>query len=328
MSKPFLLFGVFVCLSACQSDNSGDTTRDPVNYRAAMRDFVIGISQYSRNVHPGFIVIPQNGIELVTDSGTASGQPVDSYLSAIDGLGQEDLFYGYTGDEAATPGDDSQYLCELLDVARTQGKSILVTNYCKQEAHVNDAYAKSSARGYVSFAADERDLNHIPAYPDPLPGENITTVKSLAAAKNFLYLINPGNYESKEAFIADVGATNYDMLIMDAFDRDGVAFTAAETEMLRHKANGGSRLVIAYLSIGEAEDYRYYWNSAWNLHPPAWLLAENPDWPGDFKVKYWVKDWQDLIYGTNDSYMQRILDAGFDGVYLDIIDGFEYFEAH
>jgi len=33
-----------------------------------------------------------------------------------------------------------------------------------------------------------------------------------------------------------------------------------------------------------------------------------------------------IIYGNNNSYLKKILDAGFDGVYLDIIDAFEYFE--
>ena len=41
---------------------------------------------------------------------------------------------------------------------------------------------------------------------------------------------------------------------------------------------------------------------------------------------YWNEDWQKIIYKNNDSYLNKILEANFDGVYLDIIDGFEYFE--
>ncbi|MFQ5795846.1 MAG: endo alpha-1,4 polygalactosaminidase [Candidatus Bipolaricaulia bacterium] len=95
---------------------------------------------------------------------------------------------------------------------------------------------------------------------------------------------------------------------------------------LKTKANGGSRLVIAYMSIGEAEDYRYYWQAEWKPNPPSWLAEENPDWPGNYKVRYWDRNWQNVIYESNDSYLKKILDAGFDGVYLDIIDAFEYFE--
>jgi cysteinyl-tRNA synthetase len=80
------------------------------------------------------------------------------------------------------------------------------------------------------------------------------------------------------------------------------------------------------MSIGEAEDYRYYWKPEWKRNPPAWLGKVNPDWPGCYKVHYWDKNWQDIIFGNNSSYLKRILDAGFDGAYLDIIDAFEYFE--
>ena len=88
------------------------------------------------------------------------------------------------------------------------------------------------------------------------------------------------------------------------------------------KATGGTRLVIAYMSIGEAEDYRYYWQTAWQAESPAWLAAENPVWAGNYKVRYWDRDWQSIIYGNDDSYLRKILAAGFDGVYLDIIDAF------
>ena len=56
------------------------------------------------------------------------------------------------------------------------------------------------------------------------------------------------------------------------------------------------------------------------------MAAENPDWPGNYKVKYWNEEWQGLIYKNQDSYLNKIMAAGFDGVYLDIIDAFEYFE--
>lgn len=85
--------------------------------------------------------------------------------------------------------------------------------------------------------------------------------------------------------------------------------------------------MIAYMSIGEAEDYRYYWQTEWEINPPSWLAEENPNWPGNYKVRYWDLAWQEIIYGNDNSYLKKILDAGFDGVYLDIIDTFEYFET-
>ena len=69
-----------------------------------------------------------------------------------------------------------------------------------------------------------------------------------------------------------------------------------------------------------------YWDSGWEITPPAWLAEENPYWPSNYKVRYWQQGWQDIIFGNDSSYLKKILDAGFDGVYLDIIDAFEYFE--
>jgi len=112
---------------------------------------------------------------------------------------------------------------------------------------------------------------------------------------------------------------------MDLFF-DDVSFTSTEIEALKIKENGGTRLVISYMSIGEAEDYRYYWNDSWNNNKPEWLDRENPDWEGNYKVRYWVKEWQNIIYGNESSYIYKIIMAGFDGIYLDIIDAFEYFE--
>lgn len=107
---------------------------------------------------------------------------------------------------------------------------------------------------------------------------------------------------------------------------DEQEFTSADIRDLGNKSNGGKRLVVAYMSIGEAEDYRYYWNSDWETNPPSWLKGENPNWEGNFKVEYWDTNWQQIIFGNDTSYVKKILDAGFDGVYLDIIDAFEYFE--
>ncbi len=138
-------------------------------------------------------------------------------------------------------------------------------------------------------------------------------------------MLNPGNYTNKQDFINAITATNYDALIIDMFF-DDLQFSLQEINSLKIKQNGGSRLVISYMSIGEAEDYRYYWNTAWVSNPPEWLAAENPDWPGNYKVQYWNPDWQDIIFGNDNSYLKKIIDSGFNGVYLDIIDAFEFFE--
>ncbi len=80
------------------------------------------------------------------------------------------------------------------------------------------------------------------------------------------------------------------------------------------------------MSIGEAEDYRYYWQDKWHVGNPAFIVEQNPQWQGNYTIKYWSKAWQRLIFGDKNSYLERILNANFDGVYLDIVDAFERFE--
>ena len=323
----FAVITLFALLAVSCSNND-DSTADNGNesgrdFKQDMRDYVIGISQTAKAVNPDFAVIPQNGIELVTSNGEEDGTPSAAYLAAIDGNGQEDLFYGYDNDDVATPNDVNSYLKKFLNISKSAGKTILVTDYTSTASKITDSYYKNATAGYVSYAAIQRNLDVIP--PTAPYNVNAANVTSLSQAKNFLYLINPEGFTSKAAFITAVTATNYDAIIMDLF-LNNEQFTVAEVAQLRNKANGGKRLVICYMSIGEAEDYRYYWQNSWANTKPDWIAAENPDWPGNYKVKYWNEEWQGIIYINEDSYLSKITAAGFNGVYLDIIDAFEYFE--
>jgi cysteinyl-tRNA synthetase len=319
---------LLLLLISCSKDDDENENSLPadMDFRQEMRRFVQDISAYAKKINPAFVVIPQNGVELVSSNGEHAGTPVLSYINAIDGIGQEDLFYGYNNDDEATPEADNQWLRGFLDMARKNNVNILVTDYCATHSKMDDSYAKNSAAAYISFAADHRELDHIPAYPNPVNGENADSINDLSSIKNFLYLIAPDNeYANAQAFVDAVKNSNYDAIIMDFFF-DGQPYSAAQIAQLRQKANGGKRLLICYMSIGEAENYRYYWKSDWKPGNPAFIYKENPDWPGNYTVRYWDTDWQKIIFGTDDSYLKKILDAGFDGVYLDIIDAYERFE--
>ncbi len=323
--KKMIFIPLFLIIVVSCSEDNGDNPPD-LDYKQEMRNYVIGISQYGKTFNSNFFIIPQNGIELVSSNGQEDGTPNTTYISAIDGNGQEDLFYGYNNDDEATPIINNSYLRTFLDKSKGQGKTILVTDYCSTPAFMNNSYIQNNAANYISFAADHRELDNIPNYPTPIYNENNVSVTNLSQVKNFLYLINPLNFNSKSDFINSITSTNYDLLIMDLFFHDGSEFTAAEINQLKNKANGGKRLVISYMSIGEAENYRYYWQSSWNSNKPSWMDAENPDWPGNFKVKYWEPEWQNIIFGNENSYLKKIINASFDGVYLDIIDAFEFYE--
>jgi cysteinyl-tRNA synthetase len=63
---------------------------------------------------------------------------------------------------------------------------------------------------------------------------------------------------------------------------------------------------------------------------PSWLDNPNPEWCGNYNTRFWDTNWQKVLFGRKSggrkSYLDRIIYAGFDGVYLDIIDGVEYWE--
>ena len=145
-----------------------------------------------------------------------------------------------------------------------------------------------------------------------------------ATSTSPLAMVNDFLYQLQDLDLTAIGNSAYDLVVMD-YSADGGEtgeFTATQIDALRHSP-GGEKIVLAYMSIGEAEDYRFYWQDGWEVGDPAWLDAENPDWSGNYKVRYWDPAWQTIIL----SYTDRLLNAGFDGAYLDIIDAYEYYSA-
>jgi cysteinyl-tRNA synthetase len=106
----------------------------------------------------------------------------------------------------------------------------------------------------------------------------------------------------------------------------GLAGNSAERLEELRNVYPGNRKVLCYLSIGEAEDYRSYWKSDWKTSPPSFLDEANQRWKGNYKVKYWLPEWQQLVYGSEESLLDEIIALGFDGVYLDIVDAYQYYE--
>ncbi len=298
------------------------------DYRAAMREFVQSISASAKKTEPAFLVVPQGGLGLLTSNGEPGGKPVAGYLKAIDGVGQEEVFYGYDNkDNRKTPARETEGFLKLLAVAKSAGKTVLSTDYASKRQLIDDAYTRNAAAGFVPFVADRRGLDRIPKYPEKPINDNAAAVKSLKDVKNFLYVIDGGKFGSKEKYLAGLARTNHDLLVIDPFADDWSA-TLEEIKPLKRKAGGGRRLVLCYVSIGEAENYRFYWKKGWKPGQPAFVGRENPQWKGNYAVKYWEPAWQALFVGGKESYLARVLAAGFDGIYLDKVDEYEWFEEH
>lgn len=136
-------------------------------------------------------------------------------------------------------------------------------------------------------------------------------------------------YQLQKVNMKEVAASAFDVMVID-YSKDGSdeqAFTPGDIARMKAKPDGSRRQVLAYMSIGEAESYRYYWDPAWSAQKPGWLLDENPDWKENFSVCYWEPGWQSTFCGKPTSYLDKIMAAGFDGVYLDKCDVFEDLQA-
>ncbi|WP_444917365.1 endo alpha-1,4 polygalactosaminidase [Microbulbifer sp. JMSA003] len=319
--SPLLIFG-------CSLDDlPDDLNQSTIKYDKEMRYLVEDISAYAKGINRHFLIVPQNGVELITTTTTTTGPVDEAYLDATDGIAQEALFFGANGVvNEPTSESETKRLQTYLDLAKDEGDTILITDFTNIERDIDESYEKNEEAEYISFAADEENLDSIPLYPDEPFNVNSRDIDDLEEASNFINITDPLDFSTPQAFVDALSETDYDVLIIDFFF-NGQPYTEEQIEQLREKENGGRRLVLAYVNVGEAQDDRYYWKSYWYNTPPEWLLGEISDEPGNYYVKYWQEGWQKIIFGNDDSYIYMIVDAGFDGAYMDGIDAFEYFDS-
>ncbi len=129
-------------------------------------------------------------------------------------------------------------------------------------------------------------------------------------------------YQLQNPSFKRIAATEFDLIVSSI----SLAGNSPETLKALRANSPDKKLILAYMSIGQAETYREYWQNDWRHNPPTWLAEKDETWPDDYWVRYWTSDWQDIIYGSPDSYLDRIIALGFDGVYLDRVDAYQYFE--
>jgi cysteinyl-tRNA synthetase, unknown class len=137
--------------------------------------------------------------------------------------------------------------------------------------------------------------------------------------------ISSWGYQLQKLDVDHAAASPFDLLVID-YSHDGSqerVITPEEMAKLKTKPDGSRRLVISYVSIGEAEDYRFYWDEAWKGRQPKWLLEENKEWKGNYPVCFWEPGWQSVVCGSPGAYLDRVQAMGFDGVYLDKCDVYE-----
>ncbi|MEN3042597.1 MAG: endo alpha-1,4 polygalactosaminidase, partial [Fervidobacterium sp.] len=89
-------------------------------------------------------------------------------------------------------------------------------------------------------------------------------------------------------------------------------FSKEQIDILR---NSGKK-VFAYLNVGIAENWRFYWKDL----DKSLILMPLGGWKGEFYVKYWEQKWFEII----SEYIKRISHANFDGVMFDWVNVYEH----
>ncbi len=168
-------------------------------------------------------------------------------------------------------------------------------------------------------SGDEDDVNTL--VPTTIVEEPTATgLPSLAEVSHWLYLID---VDLEPETVDQIVASTYDMVVLDFVPSEeyNTDFPMVDVVARLHNASH-PKLVIAYIDIGQAEDYRTYWRPGWEIGDPEWIVAGDPDgWEGNYPVAYWYDEYQEIWLGP-DGYLQAIVDAGFDGVYLDWVEAY------
>jgi cysteinyl-tRNA synthetase len=139
----------------------------------------------------------------------------------------------------------------------------------------------------------------------------------------------------KPGMVDKLVESHYDMVVLEptctnaklsSFDCKGMVHRLQTSQGKWNKR----KLVIAYVDVGEAESWRYYWKSSWKKPTettrgdPNFLVTTDPDkWKDNYPVAYWDDAWKKIMIRDKDSMLNRVIDMGFDGIYMDWVEGFQ-----
>ncbi len=314
-------------LSAPGNRNEATGTEKPdVQFADEMRNFVIKLSRWAKSYRSDFSIIALNGLELTeylettlfASRGTA--EPARNYLRALDGIMIEAPFYGYDNYGEPTDSEETKYILGYLERLKSAGLEYFTLDYTDKSDAQQAARQKLSGLDALYYAAPppDKQLSTLAKVPRTPIGANPHVIDNIRDAKNYGIVLDSSPYGTKEAFINALIDTNYDVLIIDPFHRGTIPLTYEDMKRLRYKKVGTPRTILAYLNIGTAETYRYYWQNSWRAGSPDFIGEGNLDarWGQEHHVYYWSPAWQNILFGSENSYLGGIMKLGFDGVVL------------
>jgi cysteinyl-tRNA synthetase len=121
----------------------------------------------------------------------------------------------------------------------------------------------------------------------------------------------------------------FDLVIINPYIRNSegdIIWVKKKTIKELKESNKNYKIILAYMEIGEAKEESFYWKDGFEENPPSWLGPQSLKKRGVFNVKFWQSGWQKVLFGSDESFLNKILQAGFDGVCLGAVEGFRFWE--
>ena len=142
------------------SEVQSEVTREQA--RLDMIALVEMLAQYARASDDVFLLVPQNGLDVIWDDNDLLDVSGMSYLATVDAVGVEDLFYNEINPQ---PPEDTEYREMLLDDYQSSGgdaRAVLLVDYvfntgspmsAGNVSRFNDFHTRARAGEYLPYAA-------------------------------------------------------------------------------------------------------------------------------------------------------------------------------
>jgi len=108
-------------------------------------------------------------------------------------------------------------------------------------------------------------------------------------------LVRNWHYQLQNVNPTEIANSAHDLVVID-YSGENEPFSKAQVERMRPKPHGSHRIILSYMSIGAADNYRWYWSQ----RSSSWLGSENSRWRGNYAVRFWDKAWQNIVFDYTD----------------------------
>ncbi|MEM3420601.1 MAG: endo alpha-1,4 polygalactosaminidase [Nitrososphaerota archaeon] len=251
----------------------------------------------------------------------------DSYKINVElNPGERNAIINYTDNICMTSDNNLNKSCikDEVNISQTNHNILVEQNYINSDSNYslnNINYSSDLINISNDGSAKSDDLEILERVNQ---NNNIDNV--LTNDDSFFLKVSSFAYQLQNIDLEKIKNSSYDLIVIDYAPEDkNVGFSKDQISY----AKNGKKLIFSYLSIGEAENYRWYWKEEWDAdndgfpdkNAPEWLLESNPNWTGNYFIKFWSPEWQTILF----EYINKIIDSGFDGVVLDTVDSYMYF---